>query len=473
MRKTGNAQVPFAATPVTDSYGAQTTGSVLEFDGSHIVVGSQDIYLFGGHPGSIKSIADTRVRQYFFDSLNPLHEDNMFALRYQQKDEVWICYPTTSSVDGECDRALIWNYRLNNWTIRDLRHVVSGDVGPIPGGGIPGAFIELSGTSGNNGVDALGINETQTLVIDSDAYVPVSSQPGQTHITNIEIDNNRELFPSFVGRGPIFHDISIGSNFNSGQGSSQISPLAFQFSLLQADNTFVPGFPIDVILDSETTTALQIRSALSANANFHRYYRIISTDSDSTFVVRTRALPGETVTDPLFDTYIYPDYISGSVTVGGIILADSNTRNQLQRDSECDIFAPANGRFTSSGTTRSYEFGSFVDEDCVDRLYFPDIIGGTNIDSDNISLQVDASMAGDNTRMYEEDGIISTDEMYEEGRGGETERPNRNPGSGDSELNSQDFYQDAFPATQSVTIPWSPTRSGAHSFQVNVPGVGW
>ena len=50
MRLTGNANVPLAVQPVTDQYGALTTDAVLEYDGKHFVIGSDDIYLFGGHP---------------------------------------------------------------------------------------------------------------------------------------------------------------------------------------------------------------------------------------------------------------------------------------------------------------------------------------------------------------------------------------------------------------------------------------
>ena len=50
MRQTGNAQIPLSTSLVTESYGAQTTEAVVEYDGKHFVIGSQDIYLFGGHP---------------------------------------------------------------------------------------------------------------------------------------------------------------------------------------------------------------------------------------------------------------------------------------------------------------------------------------------------------------------------------------------------------------------------------------
>ena len=124
--------IPFSVRPVTDSYGAQTAEAVLEFDGKHFVVGSNDIYLFGGHPGSIQSIADGRVRQFFFGDLAPATQSDMFILRNQRFDEIWICYRSNDAQAQTAgnDRALIWNYRENTWTIREQSYVTSGDMAP-------------------------------------------------------------------------------------------------------------------------------------------------------------------------------------------------------------------------------------------------------------------------------------------------------------------------------------------------------
>ena len=131
IQPTGSTAVPFNTSTVTDSYGALTTNGVIDFDGQHVVVGSNDIYLFSGHPGNIQSIADARIREYFFDRLSAEHEDNLFMFRNKAKDEIWICYP----VDTEtCTEALIWNYRINNWTVRDLPNIRYADVGPVAGG---------------------------------------------------------------------------------------------------------------------------------------------------------------------------------------------------------------------------------------------------------------------------------------------------------------------------------------------------
>ena len=133
LRLTNSIVTPVAFSPVTSQYGGQTTDGIVEFDGRHLVVGSNDIYVFSGNPGNITSIADSRVRDYFYNNLNNAKANKLFVLRNQQQDEIWINYPKgTSEV---CNEALIYNYRLNNWTVRDLNGIVSGVIAPVKGSG--------------------------------------------------------------------------------------------------------------------------------------------------------------------------------------------------------------------------------------------------------------------------------------------------------------------------------------------------
>ena len=135
MQATGNPVVPFNVRPVAKGWGAQTVDAVQEFDGKHVVVGSSDIYIFAGHPGSITSIADGRVRQQFFDDLttDATHQRNLFTLLYRKEDELWINYPDRrgNNPNGACNKSLIWNYRHNTWTIRDMSDFFNGDMTPI------------------------------------------------------------------------------------------------------------------------------------------------------------------------------------------------------------------------------------------------------------------------------------------------------------------------------------------------------
>jgi len=125
---------PVSFTPLTYEYGAQTIGSIIEFSGRHLVVGSNDIYIFTGNPGNITSIADMRVRDDFYATLSSEYSNNLFILNNKANDEIWINFPTTSTVNGECNRAVIYNYTLNNWTIRDLNNIISGVIAPVRGG---------------------------------------------------------------------------------------------------------------------------------------------------------------------------------------------------------------------------------------------------------------------------------------------------------------------------------------------------
>jgi hypothetical protein len=165
MRLTGNTNAPVSFSPVTDEYGLLTGGGVIEYDGKHFIIGGNDIYVFAGNPGDIQSLADGRIRNYFFNNLNPIYEQQLFTLLNHHENEVWVCYPTLASLAGECDEAIIWNYRDNAWTVRDLDSVTAGDVGPIKGGGIPTATIALTGNSGNAGYTNRGKKEIQAVTI--------------------------------------------------------------------------------------------------------------------------------------------------------------------------------------------------------------------------------------------------------------------------------------------------------------------
>ena len=132
MQQTGNIASPFNIRPVAHGWGAQTIDAVQEFDGKHIVIGASDIFVFAGHPGSIQSIADMRVRRFFFQDLDPAHEQNLFTLLNRRRDEIWINYPSLARPNnGQCSRTLIWNYRNNTWTVRDQSPFWNGVMSPI------------------------------------------------------------------------------------------------------------------------------------------------------------------------------------------------------------------------------------------------------------------------------------------------------------------------------------------------------
>ena len=130
IQRTGSPNIPFSVSPVTDSYGANCLGAVKEYDGRHVVVGSDDVYIFQGHPGNIQSIADMRVRHYLHGTVTTLDADNIKIIRNRRYDELWFYTPSITVGDTE---VLIWNYRNNTWTKRSQTNILSADIAPYSG----------------------------------------------------------------------------------------------------------------------------------------------------------------------------------------------------------------------------------------------------------------------------------------------------------------------------------------------------
>ena len=337
MRLTGNATVPLTITPVTRSYGCQTTNAVIEFNGQHFVVGSQDIYLFGGHPGSIKSISDARVRRYFFDNLNPLNDKHMFCLLYQQRDEIWICFPTLNSSIGECDQALIWNYRANTWTIRDLYNVIAGDIGPIPGGGLPNTEIVFSNESGNSGIINIGAQEVRTIGIDPttefEVDKPFYSDPSNDlmygigrfgEFTRQVVDGDRPFYestilPTYQLTGP--EGISEYINFVNPNPSSTTPLTATQVMNQVADfiDSNVDGWSAGTLPSGYTQLTDHTRLIASTSSATLESRRTV--DSNTQFEI-SLAADGNTIDGDL-DVLDMQDS-TGVSSVYGLTKADSN-----------------------------------------------------------------------------------------------------------------------------------------------------
>lgn len=90
-----------------------------EFERGHFVVGgpsSRDIYIHDGQTSI--SVAEDRIRDAFFSDLNEDAYSTTFTVGHYTKNEIWICYPSGTATLP--DKALIWNYREDNWTFRDL-----------------------------------------------------------------------------------------------------------------------------------------------------------------------------------------------------------------------------------------------------------------------------------------------------------------------------------------------------------------
>lgn len=104
---------------VSGQIGALSLNCAVEFPGGHAVIGQGDIvYHAGGNP---QSIVDQRMRSWFFNNLDAQNYTASFTTHNFLRSEVWFCFPQVGATT--CNTALIWNYKDNTLSIRDLPNV--------------------------------------------------------------------------------------------------------------------------------------------------------------------------------------------------------------------------------------------------------------------------------------------------------------------------------------------------------------
>lgn len=124
MRFTGSNSV-MKIDKVQVNSGVLAKNCIAEFKGRHFVGADGDIILFDGQ--NVQSIADKRVRRTIFSAIDSTNYKNCFVARYDQKDEMWFCYPESGAAN--VTRAAVWNWKDDKWSFRELpdtRHLASG-----------------------------------------------------------------------------------------------------------------------------------------------------------------------------------------------------------------------------------------------------------------------------------------------------------------------------------------------------------
>ena len=96
--------------------GILTTRCVKEFDGKHFVITAGDVIV---HDGAQKeSVITDRRREELFSSIDSNSFSRVYVAPNYAEQEMWICYPQTGSTLPS--KAMIWNWRDNTWSDRDL-----------------------------------------------------------------------------------------------------------------------------------------------------------------------------------------------------------------------------------------------------------------------------------------------------------------------------------------------------------------
>ena len=119
MRYVGGVFV-FQFQQLFDDIGALSTNCIAEFDGKHFVVGQGDVYVHNGVQKS--SIIDGKMKNYLFNSIKNVTVKAVFVVPDYNNNEMWICFQAADTPSGSsyANTALIWNWKDDHWSVRDI-----------------------------------------------------------------------------------------------------------------------------------------------------------------------------------------------------------------------------------------------------------------------------------------------------------------------------------------------------------------
>lgn len=99
---------------VPGDIGCSSHEAVVNIGTAHLFIGETDIYAFdGSRPAPIGA----PLRSWFFARLNRAYQYKIAALHDRVNSLVYWFYPSTASVGGALDEAIVYNYRNQRWGV--------------------------------------------------------------------------------------------------------------------------------------------------------------------------------------------------------------------------------------------------------------------------------------------------------------------------------------------------------------------
>lgn len=97
-----------------------------EVNGQHVVLTASDLIIHDGFQA--KSILNGKYRRWLFQNIETTEVEKCFLVKQWYFNEVWVCFPSQGAT--WCDKALVWNYVDNTFSLRDLPDVSYAGLGP-------------------------------------------------------------------------------------------------------------------------------------------------------------------------------------------------------------------------------------------------------------------------------------------------------------------------------------------------------
>jgi hypothetical protein len=124
-----NSQAPiFGVRLLNQGRGLFNNNCWTNTDANVYGIDARDIWVFDG--SNFSSLGNQKVKDYFFNNLNPTYAGRMFMVNNTQKYQIEIYYPDLTST-GWCNKMLSYRYDLQVWNApKDVQNACMGTEGP-------------------------------------------------------------------------------------------------------------------------------------------------------------------------------------------------------------------------------------------------------------------------------------------------------------------------------------------------------
>jgi hypothetical protein len=101
---------------LSPTIGALSKDAIAEFEGGHFFIGNSDCYVCNGQ--TVRPLLPNRMRRAMFENINGDDYEKCYVAADYVRNEMLACFPSSDS--ATVDRALIWNWKDNTFSFRDL-----------------------------------------------------------------------------------------------------------------------------------------------------------------------------------------------------------------------------------------------------------------------------------------------------------------------------------------------------------------
>ena len=242
-------------------------------DGRHVMMSTNDVVAHNGV--KLESVIDDQMRTFLFSQIDTTYYYRTFLAHNKIENEVWVCYPKTGATNGFPNRALIWNYRDNTWTLRELpncQFIAKGLVNPA----LANTWTASTNTWNdstlnwaqqeyNPAIDSLlicGTNATKLFLADSGTTFDGTSFTTTLERTGLHagetnmVKSVTSMFPRIEGTGTV--QISVGGENEPFSGVTYDGPFTYAIGTDHKVDCRVRGRYIAVKFEVPTDTTFKL-----------------------------------------------------------------------------------------------------------------------------------------------------------------------------------------------------------------------